>query len=115
MGKQTRKERKAEEKRVIAEFEAALEEERKGAESEEAPQNQQQKSKKAKTSFYASADPERVHCKRCKTLMEGGVCPVCGYKIYQPMSEEKRQKIKGIITVAALVVLAIFLVVALMK
>ena len=115
MGKQRRKERKAEEKRIIAEFEAALEEERKGSESEGLSQNPQPKAKKAKTSFYTSADPERVHCKRCKTLMEGGVCPVCRYKIYQPMSEEKRRKIKGIITLAALVVLAVFLVVTLMK
>ncbi len=119
MSKQTRQEKKAEEKRILAEFETALKEERASdLESKHANASEKEETgekKKKKTSFYASADPERVHCKRCKTLMEEGVCPVCGYKIYQPMSEEKRRKIKGIITVVALAVFAVFLVFGLMK
>lgn len=99
MSKQTRKEKKLQERRVIAEFEEALKEERASAPEKEEAQG--------KTSFYASADPERVHCRRCKTLMEKGVCPVCGYKIYQPMSEEKRRKTRAVFTAVALVILAV--------
>ncbi len=116
MSKQTRKEKKAEEKRILAEFEAALKEERANdLESKRANAPQKEETGEKKPSFYASADPKSVHCKRCKTLMEEGVCPVCGYKIYQPMSEEKRRKIKGIITAVAIVVFAVFLVLGLMK
>ena len=110
MGKQTRKEKKAEEKRILAEFEQALQEERGGTLASEEESGQAS----GKNSFYASADPERVHCKRCKTLMERGVCPACGYKIYQPMSEEKRKKIRSIVTVA-LVALAAILVMGLLR
>ena len=105
MSKQTRKDKKAEEKRIIAQFEEALQEER----GEKVEEDQ-------KPSSISAADtPEKIHCRRCKTLMEEGVCPVCGFKIYQPMSEEKRRKIKRIITVVALVVFAIFLVAGLIK
>ena len=41
--------------------------------------------------------PEKIHCKRCKTLMENGVCPVCGYKIYMPMNEKTQKRIRWIV------------------
>ncbi len=44
------------------------------------------------------------HCRRCKSAMEKGKCPVCGYKEYQPMAEGERKKIKGILTVVCLAV-----------
>ena len=99
MKKQTRKEKKEEEKRIIAQFEEGLKEERGGVEKE--------------SSVSSSIEPDKLHCRRCKTLMEEGVCPVCGYKIYQPMSEEKRRKIKRVITVVALAVFVVFLVIKL--
>ncbi len=43
-------------------------------------------------------------CPRCKSSMQGNACPTCGYKIYQPMSEEKRKKIRWITTAVCLVV-----------
>lgn len=52
--------------------------------------------------------PEQLHCKHCKTLMENGVCPNCGFKVYIPMDKEKRDKIK---TVATAVLMTIFVVI----
>ena len=46
-----------------------------------------------KKSVYAT-EPDKIHCRRCKTLMENGVCPTCGYKIYMPMNDKKRNKIR---------------------
>ena len=39
-------------------------------------------------------EPKQIHCKRCKTLMENGVCPNCGFKMYVPMDEKKQKKIR---------------------
>ena len=55
-------------------------------------------------------EPTEIHCKRCKTLMEKGVCPNCGFKIYVPMDETKQKRIRlilgGVLLVAfALIVL----------
>ena len=110
--------RREEEQKIIAEMEAALKEqgletptekrERKTAKNAEPPK------KKRRGIFGAQEDttPERVHCKRCKTLMENGVCPTCGFKIYMPMDEEKRKKIRTVVSVvcvAAFVVLFLIL------
>ncbi len=83
-----RKEKKAEEKRILAELDAAVKAER----GEEPSQNEKE---------------QELHCRRCRAVMKEGVCPTCGFRIYTPMSEEKRKKIKGIATV---VCLAIFIV-----
>ncbi len=97
-----RKEKRAQEAQILKELDEAVARERaergedipdKGAGGEFIPQKQ-----------------EVIHCKRCKTKMEGGVCPVCGYKIYQPMTEERRKKIRTILTLACL---GIFLVIVL--
>ena len=42
--------------------------------------------------------------------MENGVCPACGFTVYVPMSEEKRNKIKLTLTVVAFVVFIVIFV-----
>ena len=112
MSKLSRKERKEEEKRIIAELDAAMAENKsnEAEEHEEVVSDVAQKPKKA--SFYDATTPEEVHCKRCKTLMENGVCPTCGFRIYVPMDKEKRDKIRLWVTVACL---AVFFVLFLMS
>ena len=100
MSKQTRKEKREEEKRIIAEIEEGTE---------------NAKKTEKKTSFYASAQPETVHCRRCRTVMEKGVCPTCGFKMYVPMDPKKRDKIRLILTgifIAAFVVIFVALQIA---
>ena len=92
MSKQTRQQKKEEEKRIIAEMEDALREAR-GESVEETPPEAS-----GKKSVYAT-EPDKIHCRRCKTLMENGVCPTCGYKIYMPMNDKKRNKIRLIATI----------------
>lgn len=48
-----------------------------------------------------------IHCKRCKTVIEKGVCPTCGFRIYVPMDDQKRKKIRWIVTGVCLIVFAI--------
>ena len=110
MSKKTRQEKKEEEKRLVAEFEEALAQERaKNSEGEE--KKEAQAEKKSGASFYSSIEPETIHCRRCKTLMENGVCPTCGFKIYVPMSEEKRRKITMITTAVGFAVFIVIFVV----
>ena len=71
---------------------------------------------KQNRSIFDSTMPEQVHCKRCKTLMENGVCPSCGFKIYTPMDMEKREKIKMLTTIIGFVVFfAIFIILQIKK
>ncbi len=95
--KKSRKERKEEERRILAELDEAVEKER----AEEEPP------KEERTGFYDSTQPKRLHCRRCNSVMENGACPTCGYKVYVPMDEKKRKKIRAVVTV---VCLAVFLV-----
>ncbi len=86
MKRQTREERRAEEARIIAEMDEAM---GKTTPSESAKaQNQGGK--------YGT-NSEIIHCKRCKSVMENGVCPTCGFRIYMPMDEGKRKKIRIIV------------------
>lgn len=94
--KMTARERRAEEKRILAEMDKAMSEQNQG--SNNTPTGP------SPTHAYGKDVPERVHCKRCKTLMEKGVCPTCGFKIYMPMDENTRKKIRLGITIAAVVV-----------
>ena len=114
MGKMSRQQKKEEEKRIIAEMEAALRENEKNV--AENPEDRGQVcdeiqksgvSLSRKNSIFDSTTPETVHCKRCKTLMENGVCPTCGFRIYVPMEKGKRDKIRLWVTV---VCMAVFLV-----
>lgn len=97
MSKQTRQQKKEEEKRIIAEMEDALREAR-GESVEETPPEAS-----GKKSVYAT-EPDKIHCRRCKTLMENGVCPTCGYKIYMPMNDKKRNKIRLIAAIVFVVI-----------
>lgn len=92
MAKLTRKEKKEEEKRIIQELESAM------SESEELL-TAEKKSRKN----YGENMPEKLHCKRCRTLMEEGVCPLCGYRVYMPMADGKRKMWRWIVTGVCLV------------
>ena len=104
-----RQEKREEEKRIIAEMESALQEEK-------TAKTEAKREEKPRSSYYSSTQPERIHCHRCKTLMENGVCPTCGYKIYVPMSDEMRNKIKTVTTAIGFVVfIVIFLIIQFSK
>ncbi len=87
--------KKEEEKRVIAEMEAGL------------------KERETITETETQTDEEPVmHCKRCRTVMQKGVCPACGFRVYVPMDEKKVQKIRMI---AGGICIVVFLVILLIK
>ncbi len=104
MSKKTRAEKRAEEARIIAEMESAMGKSASQA-SAQNPENTQNEG-----GTYAP-NSEKIHCRRCKSVMEKGVCPVCGFRIYMPMDEKKRKKIRIIVAAATLVVfVALFLI-----
>ncbi len=110
MSKQTRKQRKEEEARIIAEMDEALAAQ--GLPTLSEPKEKEEKYARA----YDDTMPQRIHCRRCKTLMENGKCPLCGHTIYVPMNKEKQRKIKWIATGVMLVIfLALFAVVQLSR
>ena len=76
----SKKERKQEEQRIIEEL------------GLNAPKKVEEKQKS-----YGKDMPQVVHCKRCKTELKNGVCPVCGYKIYMPMDEKTKKTIRLIV------------------
>ncbi len=82
--REKRQRKREEERRILAELDAVVAAEK----GEEAPKETPSEEKR-----------EVLHCRRCRTVMEGGVCPTCGYKTYVPMSEEKRKKVRNILTV----------------
>lgn len=104
MSKQTRQQKKEEEKRIIAEMESALAEEK----IQEKPEEERSKRNAEQKRIYDETMPKDIHCKRCKTLMEKGVCPTCGFRIYVPMDKKKRDRTKLIL---AVVFMAAFLAV----
>lgn len=77
----SRRERKEEERRIV----------------EELGLNTPQKQSDAPKKSYGKDMPEVMHCKRCKTQLDNGVCPVCGYKMYMPMDESKQKRIRLIV------------------
>ena len=100
MARQTRAERKAEEARILAEMDAAMGKSLPTADTETEKQG----------GTYSS-NREIIHCKRCKSVMEQGVCPVCGFRVYTPMDEGKRKKIRLIVGgICVVVFLAAFLI-----
>ncbi len=99
MARQTRAERKAEEARIIAEMDAAM-----GTSSLGDAKNEKQEGN-------CEVKAATMHCKRCKSVMENGVCPVCGFRVYTPMDEGKRKKIRWIVGgICVVVFLAAFLI-----
>ena len=100
MARQTRAERKAEEARILAEMDAAM--------GKSSPTADTETEKQGGT---YSSNRETIHCKRCKSVMEQGVCPVCGFRVYTPMDEGKRKKIRLIVGgICVVVFLAAFLI-----
>ena len=118
--KKTREEKRAEEARIIAEMNEAMQDlqAKNEAETDEKTDIEQTvKTAKIKTKKKQNPAPmtdelmpEKLHCKRCKTLMENGVCPTCGFKVYIPMETEKRNKIKLVVTAVAMVIFAVIFV-----
>ncbi|MBQ7923920.1 MAG: hypothetical protein IJ329_01285 [Clostridia bacterium] len=99
MSKKTRAEKRAEEARIIAEMEGVT-----------PAVSQNTASTENQTGKYAS-NTEKIYCKRCKSVMDKGVCPVCGYRVYTPMEEETRKRIRAIVTVGCIAVfLALFFI-----
>lgn len=99
--KKTKAEKREEEARIIAEMDEALQQVKAKQEEAETPAKKQK--------HIEDEDmPNKLHCKRCKTLMQDGVCPTCGFTVYIPMEKEKRNKIKLVVTAVAM---AIFVVV----
>ena len=83
--------RKEEEKRILAEMDEAMRE--LSGESQE-----------PKTEEQSSVPSQKLYCRRCKTeLTANGVCPVCGYRVYMPMDEQKRKKIRLIVASVCIV------------
>ena len=103
MSKQTRAEKRAREAQILAEMDEAMAEQK----AEEAVAESETPAQKQRK-WYRDNTPTEVHCKHCRTLMENGVCPNCGFHIYVPMDKAKREKIRWIV---GGVCLAAFLVV----
>ena len=103
MSRKTRAEKRAEEARILAEMDEAM-----SAQTQETEKVSKEGAEQQKTKWYQDATPTEIHCKQCKTLMENGVCPNCGYHIYVPMDKKKRDRIRwivgGVCLVAFLVV-----------
>ncbi len=102
--KKTKAEKRAEEARIIAEMDEAMQE-LKGGE-----QTPQPVKKPKRTPIKDENMPDKIHCKRCKTLMENGVCPTCGFTVYIPMDKDKRNKIKVIATAVCMAIFVIIFV-----
>ncbi|MBQ8229774.1 MAG: hypothetical protein IJZ32_03665 [Clostridia bacterium] len=96
MNKRQRK--REEERKILAEMDEAMKAGVKNAETV---------SKKADNAEKTSESSPVIHCKRCKTVMEKGVCPTCGFRIYVPMDEQKRKKIRWIVTGVCLIAFVI--------
>ena len=113
MKRMTSRERRAEERRILAEMDEAMQEQAvQKQETGEETAGKDVKTKKTVKTTKKQDDsmPSTLHCKRCKTVMENGVCPACGFKVYVPMDEEKRKKIKLALTVVGFVVFIIIFV-----
>lgn len=104
--KKTRQEKREEEARIVAEMDEAMQ----NLQAEQGQTTPKEKPPKAQKNTPRPDEymPEKMHCKRCKTLMENGVCPTCGFKVYIPMEKEKRNKIKVVVTAIAM---ALFVVI----
>ncbi|MBQ8291594.1 MAG: hypothetical protein IJX88_03690 [Clostridia bacterium] len=93
------KQKREEEQRIIAEMEAGMQENAKKKEETAMPVMNE-----------SNTAPTVIHCKRCRTVMENGRCPTCGFKIYVPMDEQKQKKIRMVVgTVCIVIFLILFL------
>ena len=62
---------------------------------------------KKNQSFFDDGAKMSTHCSRCKCRLENGECPLCGFKAYEPMDQEKLKKIRLIGTGVGLVIFAV--------
>ncbi len=100
------KKRREEEKRILAEMDEAMKE----TQTEESTSVEEREKQPKKYKFFGVLEdktPEKIHCRKCKTLMENGVCPTCGHRVYVPMDEEKKKQVRWIV---GGVCLALFLI-----
>ena len=89
--------KKEEEQKILAQMEEAMKE-------SETPQAEK------KLKWYQDKTPEKIHCRQCKTLIEDGVCPVCGFRMYTPMDKKKQQRIRLILGAVCIVAFLIWFV-----
>ena len=90
MSRQSRRERKEEERRILAEMDAAMMEKTGG---ETPAQN-------------AGAEPCE-YCPRCRSAIEKNRCPVCGYRVYKPMNEKTRRTVRIVLGIVLVAVFAV--------
>ena len=88
-----RRQKRERERQILAQMDAAMQEQAQTAEPQ-APTTE-------------TPTQPVVHCKRCKTVMEKGVCLTCGFRIYQPIDETLRRKIRWTITGVCLIAFVI--------
>ena len=113
--KMSRKER---ERLMIEEMESAIWEQKKSREESSqteagegaANPSKETASGKEKTSAQAKTG-KKIHCSRCRSLMENGKCPTCGHYIYMPMDDKKRKKIRLIVGGVCVLIFAVLFVV----
>ena len=122
MSKQTRQQRKEEERRVIEQMKAALAEADAREQSEQSEQAQTPNQGETHTppaqpqkQSVFDVTPQVLHCKRCKTEMKNGKCPTCGFEMYVPMSKEKRDKIKLYATIVAMAIFVVIFIITRLK
>ena len=95
--------KKEEEKKILAEMDAAMSE--KAKTEEVAPSNAAPQKKGA----FADKTPKVLHCRQCRTEMKEGVCPACGFRMYVPMDENKQKNIRFILGGICLVAFVVLL------
>ncbi len=102
--------RRERERRMIAEMDAAMWGKKPAHENTKSVKEEKPQTKET---VRAKKDGgQKLHCPRCKTVMENGKCPTCGHYIYVPMDKEKRNKIRlivGGVCIVGFVVLFILL------
>lgn len=106
MSKQKRN-RREEERLMIEEMEKAMAEN----EGREYILPEKRPKEKKSRADYGDGVPQKIHCQRCRTLMENGVCPACGHRIYVPMDKKKQDKIRLIVAGVCIAVFVIIFVI----
>ena len=105
MPKPTREEKREEERRILAEMDEAM------AAKSKTEEGEQPQKATVKKSANQGKKGKTYYCPTCKVpLDEKGLCSRCGNKTYIPMDEEKRNKIKLILTAVFLVIFAVLFV-----